>query len=1118
MDPKPSAMAASRPSLASDFWAVLPVVLAVIAFYAWTVDSNGSEPWVARHQGDYYNLLAEGMARGHLYLNAAVGPPEAHPMAGAQASHDFLLDASRFRNHYYLYFGVTPALTFFLPFQLLTGWELNQLVVVAVQGVMGFGAGLVLLLAWRRHLSQGASRVALLAAAVAWGFGSALPVTLRKPQMYEVAVTAGMAWSTAFLLFAALAILRPNRTRGWLALASLCAGLAVGSRPDLLVGATVLLFVLGWALARTRSRAGGSAAPAWSWILAALAPAAVCGAGLLLYNYRRFGNALEFGHSYQMGSSAAAFFGFRYFWHNLQLYYLTFPATGWLFPFFAEGSETGRPPGYIGIEPVHGQCFCLLWFGALVLLALAGRESRAEGDSRRLGIAILLGWWFTANFLALACISVRANRYLLDFHPALVLATGGLLIEGSALSRPFWRRAFLVVGVAGAAVVAVFNLGISIETMGFMRRVNPIGYARLERTVNRLVWPVFRLTAPRFGPRIFAVTFPAARPGASEPLISAGPPLDGIALMVHYLEPGRAQLVLTNNQISDDQVSGPQGPAFAVVPGETRRLTVQLGAFYPPIGHPWYGDASTADMQRLSTSNRVLLDGIDVFRLSSLAHPASPGQTLVGRRHPWAGAGFERFTGRLRPLAETLPDLTGLRPRPGAGWGYRLVLRLPADRFGLAEPLVTTGTWPVGDAFLLQYRDPHTVVLLHDEIGGGLIGSTEIPVDYAQPQTLDLWFDPVTERGGLPRYRLSLFLEGKPILLDPAPLQPFSYGQEALGASVIQSSLARDTFGGAVLALARTDGANVSRSYSPAHGESAVAVRFRLPPDASRWQPLLNFSRADGERGLLAIRRRGTGILIGWLDAAGWWSREVGGANAMVHTIGLQWRLAAGQGAGPRAQNRAITTVILVDGTICPLTRADFFAAPVTDVTAWSSPWPDSEIAAHFAGAIEPAPEIRTLLAMDAADLPLRHFRLAVRFPSDRVGRNEPLVTAGQRGRADGLYVRYEQNGRVRIGFDHWGVGGPVSRAVPVAADGFNQMEVEFGRGAWTTGGQDRIVVSLNGERLLDAPAVFYATLSNAVKVGANPVGLSTSGLGFGGEIVPMEDFEPQAVSNPAAP
>jgi hypothetical protein len=1100
------------PSLLGDLFTLLPVAVAIVAFYAWTVGSNAPEPLVAGHQGDYYNLLVDGFVDGHLFLKAAVDPalllpPAERPAGGG----DYLLDASLYRGHYYLYFGVTPALTFFLPFRLLSGQELNQLVVVAIQGSAAFLAGLALLLVMRRQFAPAASRLSLVVAVVVWGFGSALPVTLRKPHMYEVAITAGLLWGTCSLLCTVLAVLRPAKAIRWLALASLSAGLAVGSRPNLLVGAAGLIGVLVWLVARARRPGVGPRPPLLGWAVAAIGPAAAIGAGLLLYNYERFGDALEFGHRYQMGSNAAGFFSARYFWHNLQLYYLTPPAGSWLFPFFFQGTEGPRPPGYIGVEQLHGQFFCALWILLLMLVAAVAGSRGVLRNPQRLAVLAVLGWWAGANFLLLAFTSVRADRYLLDFHPALVLGGCLIFLETAALPSRWLRRAAVVIGVAGAALIAFFNAGISVETMGRMRGVNPAGYARLERAVNRMVWPLFRMTRPHFGPRAFQVVFPPGPPGAFEPLITAGAPLNGTTLLVHYLEPGRAELLLGDELTSDNPIGGAKGPVFDTRPGQVRRLEVAMGPLLPPIGHPWFGSATLGEMQREATTVRVVLDGREVLRSSERPHAASPGQLRIGTRKPWASAGIDRFSGRLQELPEA-PE-NPAEPVPSSAWGYRIEVQLPRDRFGGVEPLLTTGIRPEGDALLLRYRDKRSVELIHDQIGAGLVGSVILPIDYNQPQVFEVWFDPAAPVDGQPRYRLSIFHGGHPVLVEKTPLQPFAYGQEAIGANVVGSSVGLTSFGGTILAITRTDVANVSRRILSAHNESAAAVRFRLPsvPDALA-QPLLVLTRADGRQGLLAMRQSGAGVQIGWRDAAGWWwSWLPAGSASDLHTVGVQWSLADGAAVAPTAgPANSLVAMIVVDDVICQHPRPEFFSGAIAQVSGWNNPWPaDRGVEGHFSGAIEPPPALRMLSTRDAGPPRQRHFQLAVRFPSNRPGRNEPLLTAGKTRAADGLYVHFERPGWIRIGADHWGEGGPLSEPVPVVNDAYQILEVEFGVGGWARPDGGTIRVSLNGRSILSGSMGVFPVDPKDVVLGRNPIGLSTSDAEFTGDIFPIEKVDP---------
>src|ERR1035437_4817949 len=86
------------------------------------------------------------------------------------------------------------------------------------------------------------------------------------------------------------ALHEPERRGWWLAAARVAYGLAVGARPSLLFGAVILLVPVAQAW-RERRRT-------WA-LLTAAGPIVLIGLGLLLYNYLRFDNPLEFGQRYQ---------------------------------------------------------------------------------------------------------------------------------------------------------------------------------------------------------------------------------------------------------------------------------------------------------------------------------------------------------------------------------------------------------------------------------------------------------------------------------------------------------------------------------------------------------------------------------------------------------------------------------------------------------------------------------------------------------------------------------------------------------------------------------------------------------------------------------------------------
>src|ERR1019366_5515136 len=139
-----------------------------------------------------------------------------------------LLDASLYKNRYYLYFGIVPAVFLLLPYHLLTGSDLSENTAVLLMLVAG------LLVYWRifaeacRRYFPGITTGQYAASMVLLAMGSGAPMLLTYADFYEVAISAGylchaLVW---FGLFKALHA--EGKEARWLALASVAGGLAVG--------------------------------------------------------------------------------------------------------------------------------------------------------------------------------------------------------------------------------------------------------------------------------------------------------------------------------------------------------------------------------------------------------------------------------------------------------------------------------------------------------------------------------------------------------------------------------------------------------------------------------------------------------------------------------------------------------------------------------------------------------------------------------------------------------------------------------------------------------------------------------------------------------------------------
>jgi hypothetical protein len=164
-------------------------------------------------------------------------------------------------------------------------------------------------------------------AALVLASASVVPYILQFPLVFHEAVAGGYCFTMAAIWLALSAIVERRVSPTRLGFASLCFGLAVGSRPTLLPAALVLIPV--YLSLRPIRRHRGQ-------LIALALPLAVCLMLLAAYNEARYGNPLEIGTLYQLNGDYQA--------HNAQLSYLppgiwsylvTPPRLSVLFPFFS---------------------------------------------------------------------------------------------------------------------------------------------------------------------------------------------------------------------------------------------------------------------------------------------------------------------------------------------------------------------------------------------------------------------------------------------------------------------------------------------------------------------------------------------------------------------------------------------------------------------------------------------------------------------------------------------------------------------------------------------------------------------------------------------------------------
>jgi tetratricopeptide (TPR) repeat protein len=435
----------------------------VIGVYAYAAHPGFLVSTSLNAADNYYNLLVQGFRAGQLSLKKELPPGFAQladPYDPAVNVPYGLLDLSYYKERFYLYFGVMPAVVLFWPYAALTGHYLSQKDGGVVFCVVGFLASVGLLCAlWRRYFAE-VSMAVVAAGTLALGLATFTTALLARCDVYEVSISCGYALTMLALAAIWKALHEPERRGWWLAAASLAYGLAVGARPSLLFGAVILLVPV--------AQAWGERRKMWALLLAATGPIILIGIGLMLYNALRFGNPFEFGQHYQLAGEQQVtrqMFGLRYLWFNFRVFFLEPARWSRRFPFVHDITVPPVPVGHGRVEHPFGVLtnIPLVWLALAVPLTWRGRP--ADMRSTLCGFLAAVAVLFGICTLTVSLYFGASTRYEVEFLPALMLLAviGILRLERALADRPVRRRVARCGWGLMLSFSVAFNLLVSVE-------------------------------------------------------------------------------------------------------------------------------------------------------------------------------------------------------------------------------------------------------------------------------------------------------------------------------------------------------------------------------------------------------------------------------------------------------------------------------------------------------------------------------------------------------------------------------------------------------------------------------------------------------------------------------
>jgi hypothetical protein len=475
-------------SFLSQKWIGFGLVFAVVfAFYFWTAHPTIGQYFDRRifdpppgSRADYYNAQVKAFLAGRTSLLEEPRPellalddpydPTKNHQRDAQGPY-CLHDASLYKGKYYLYFGVTPAVTLFAPYMLLTGECLPPSIAATLFALAGllFTALLFNFLADLFFPSLGlGTRLTLV---LALGCCNCAPFLLRSPVFYEIAILSAYCFTMAGLYFLARGCLEGDFRIRYVATGSLSLGLAIGCRPHMLLVGLIAFSTAGiWLLGQVR-RKSLSVREFLGRVAALLGPWVLCVGLLAAYNYERFDSPMEFGARYALVGGSVRIkdrqmLDLHRLKTDLSCYLFALPRLDPKFPYVSlelPDLPSEIPDRFLGFTPIGGVLICMPFLAFLLLSPITLYRLWNRGQYNLFAAMIVLLCSGIAMLLFVSCFSA-AMRYVVDFVNLLLVSALLVLLE---FEQSFRNRALLkwclrITAAICLVISCLFNLGVSI--------------------------------------------------------------------------------------------------------------------------------------------------------------------------------------------------------------------------------------------------------------------------------------------------------------------------------------------------------------------------------------------------------------------------------------------------------------------------------------------------------------------------------------------------------------------------------------------------------------------------------------------------------------------------------
>lgn len=470
----------------------LGIVGAIITFlYLWIITAGTIVEW--QDGSNYFQMLGDAFSEGQLHLLEEPSPellasenPYFHKDRGKIP---VIWDALFYQGKYYLYWGPVPGLIVVV-LQSFTSGEIRDHILA-----FGFLLGLLVIhifllrAIWQRF--DWLPRGMFIGGVFALALNAPLIWLLTRPKVYEAAIAGGQFFLMGGLFWAFTGLSRSPISKWRLVLAGMFWAFAANTRVNISLVIAFLVLLVIWQIFILNQLHW------WRSVRFSLMfgiPLLIGAAGLMWYNYARFGSPLDFGYHYlitgpTIPEDPSNTFDIAYIIPNTYQYLLRPPELRSEFPYVIVPwikndmwpAMINLPPDYFYTEPVASLLLTVpvvgmgilagLRLGWLHLNGLAPPSISISTDDRLLFRWLTLALTGSLIFALVVLLVFIQNsyRYLVDVTPAatllaiLIISQIRLVIANHPIESWIW-------GV-GWRVVALLTpiLGILIAIKGYAR-------------------------------------------------------------------------------------------------------------------------------------------------------------------------------------------------------------------------------------------------------------------------------------------------------------------------------------------------------------------------------------------------------------------------------------------------------------------------------------------------------------------------------------------------------------------------------------------------------------------------------------------------------------------------